>query len=516
MFAADLARMYIRYAERHGWNVTVLDETTSDLGGYKDATLSISEQGRRRRRCLVAAEVRGRRAPRAAGSGHRVAGPRAHVGGRRARLPRTRGSRGSPDRRVRSAHRRLPVVGQGRPGRQHHRLGGAHHPPAHRHRRHLPERTLAAAEQGPRHAGARRPAAVARRGAGARPTRRPTGPARSAPSTAASGSAPTTSRRTGSPITGSTSRRTTSTRCSTATSTRCSTRWPPPTSSPGCSRHDPPAPGDRRRRGGAGRGGSRIAAHRRRTPGRPRGGHRPGSAGARRRLAQTSSTGTTDLVARARQAGPAATPHRHRGVRPGDCARRSRRVHPATGNRIDAGMGARATSCRNARSSSTCARAPVRSHWHCRSTGPTPASSPSTTPRTRSTTPGETSPGRRSNWSAPTSPTPGLLPELDGGVDLVVANPPYIPDGATLEPEVAEHDPPHALFGGPDGMTVIDAIVELAARWLRAGGRCAVEHDDTTSARTVDAFTRAARFGDVTARHDLTGRPRFVTATRRR
>ncbi|HEU0190242.1 MAG TPA: PCRF domain-containing protein, partial [Mycobacterium sp.] len=45
LFAADLARMYIRYAERHGWNVTVLDETTSDLGGYKDATLSIAGKG---------------------------------------------------------------------------------------------------------------------------------------------------------------------------------------------------------------------------------------------------------------------------------------------------------------------------------------------------------------------------------------------------------------------------------------------------------------------------------------
>ncbi len=42
LFAADLARMYIRYAERHGWTVTVLDETTSDLGGYKDATLTIA------------------------------------------------------------------------------------------------------------------------------------------------------------------------------------------------------------------------------------------------------------------------------------------------------------------------------------------------------------------------------------------------------------------------------------------------------------------------------------------
>jgi peptide chain release factor 1 len=45
LFAADLARMYIRYAERHGWNVTILDETTSDLGGYKDATLSIRSKG---------------------------------------------------------------------------------------------------------------------------------------------------------------------------------------------------------------------------------------------------------------------------------------------------------------------------------------------------------------------------------------------------------------------------------------------------------------------------------------
>src|ERR1700759_4622750 len=44
LFAADLARMYIRYAERHGWSVTGLDATTSDLGGYKDATLTISNR----------------------------------------------------------------------------------------------------------------------------------------------------------------------------------------------------------------------------------------------------------------------------------------------------------------------------------------------------------------------------------------------------------------------------------------------------------------------------------------
>jgi release factor glutamine methyltransferase len=109
---------------------------------------------------------------------------------------------------------------------------------------------------------------------------------------------------------------------------------------------------------------------------------------------------------------------------------------------------------------------------------------------------------------------PGLLSELDGTVDLLVANPPYIPAGAQLEPEVAQHDPPHALFGGDDGMAVVDHIVGLAARLLRSGGFCAVEHDDTTSDRTVEAFTRTGQFVNVTARQDLTGRPRFVTAVR--
>lgn len=108
----------------------------------------------------------------------------------------------------------------------------------------------------------------------------------------------------------------------------------------------------------------------------------------------------------------------------------------------------------------------------------------------------------------------GLRPELDGRVDLVVANPPYIPAGAQLEPEVAQHDPSHALFGGPDGMAVIGPIVGLAARWLRPGGRCAVEHDDTTSAQTVAAFTGSGAFTDVTPHRDLAGRPRFVTAVR--
>ncbi|MCG5430696.1 peptide chain release factor N(5)-glutamine methyltransferase [Mycobacterium sp. MYCO198283] len=109
---------------------------------------------------------------------------------------------------------------------------------------------------------------------------------------------------------------------------------------------------------------------------------------------------------------------------------------------------------------------------------------------------------------------PGLLAELDAAVDLLVANPPYVPDATPLEPEVAGHDPAHALFGGPDGMRVITAIAEQAARWLRPGGRFAVEHDDTTSAQTVQVLARTGAFVDVTPRDDWTGRPRFVTATR--
>ena len=106
----------------------------------------------------------------------------------------------------------------------------------------------------------------------------------------------------------------------------------------------------------------------------------------------------------------------------------------------------------------------------------------------------------------------GLLAELIGSVDLVVANPPYIPIGTALEPEVARHDPAHALFAGADGMSVIEPLVGRAADWLKPGGLLAVEHDDTTSEATARIMIRAGVFGDITAHRDLTGRPRFVTA----
>jgi release factor glutamine methyltransferase len=61
---------------------------------------------------------------------------------------------------------------------------------------------------------------------------------------------------------------------------------------------------------------------------------------------------------------------------------------------------------------------------------------------------------------------------------------------------------------------VIPAVVALAGRWLRPGGLFAVEHDDTTSAATIESIKGTGFFEDIVARKDLTGRPRFVTARR--
>ncbi len=109
---------------------------------------------------------------------------------------------------------------------------------------------------------------------------------------------------------------------------------------------------------------------------------------------------------------------------------------------------------------------------------------------------------------------PGLLTDVRGSVDLVVSNPPYIPAGAVLDPEVADHDPAHALFGGADGMAVITPIARLAAGWLKPGGLFGVEHDDTTSDQTVETICNTKLFTAITPHRDLAGRPRFVTACR--
>ncbi|HJC30022.1 MAG TPA: peptide chain release factor N(5)-glutamine methyltransferase [Candidatus Dietzia intestinipullorum] len=109
---------------------------------------------------------------------------------------------------------------------------------------------------------------------------------------------------------------------------------------------------------------------------------------------------------------------------------------------------------------------------------------------------------------------PDLLAELRGTVTAVVSNPPYIPETDLLPPEVSGHEPPSALFGGPDGLAVIRPLLEVAADLLAPGGRLAIEHDDSTGVAVAALVTAQGRFGTVERHTDLAGRPRFVTATR--
>ncbi|MFZ1287202.1 MAG: HemK family protein methyltransferase, partial [Candidatus Phosphoribacter sp.] len=70
--------------------------------------------------------------------------------------------------------------------------------------------------------------------------------------------------------------------------------------------------------------------------------------------------------------------------------------------------------------------------------------------------------------------------ELVGSVDVVTCNPPYIPDGQVpVDPEVRDHDPALALYGGSaDGLAIPVAMAGRAARLLRPGGTLAIEHAD--------------------------------------
>jgi release factor glutamine methyltransferase len=108
------------------------------------------------------------------------------------------------------------------------------------------------------------------------------------------------------------------------------------------------------------------------------------------------------------------------------------------------------------------------------------------------------------------------LPELDGSVDVVVSNPPYIPAGARIrDPEVAQHDPAIALWGGgADGLDVMRAIVTRAGELLRPGGFVVLEHADVQGSQLVTVLERESGFVEVADHRDLAGRDRFTTARR--
>ncbi len=106
------------------------------------------------------------------------------------------------------------------------------------------------------------------------------------------------------------------------------------------------------------------------------------------------------------------------------------------------------------------------------------------------------------------------LPELDGAVDVLVSNPPYIPDDAIpRDPEVRLHDPAAALYGGPDGLDVVRSLSLRALALVRPGGALVIEHGELQGAE-LRALLEADGWRATATHRDLLGRDRATTALR--
>ncbi len=104
--------------------------------------------------------------------------------------------------------------------------------------------------------------------------------------------------------------------------------------------------------------------------------------------------------------------------------------------------------------------------------------------------------------------------DLDGQVDVVTCNPPYVPleSWESVAPEARDHDPHLALFSGDDGLDAIRVLEARAARLLRPGGVLGVEHADAQGDSAPAVFAASGRWVEVRDHLDLAGGPRFVTA----
>ncbi len=104
--------------------------------------------------------------------------------------------------------------------------------------------------------------------------------------------------------------------------------------------------------------------------------------------------------------------------------------------------------------------------------------------------------------------------DLDGTVDVVLCNPPYIPLDAydSVALEARDHDPGLALWSGDDGLEAVRVLEQVAARLLRPGGGLGVEHADVQGESVPAILAAAGRWTDVRDHPDLAGRPRYTTA----
>jgi release factor glutamine methyltransferase len=97
--------------------------------------------------------------------------------------------------------------------------------------------------------------------------------------------------------------------------------------------------------------------------------------------------------------------------------------------------------------------------------------------------------------------------------DVVIANPPYVPDSQELPRDVAEHEPSIALFGGPTGLDIPGRFIDTAARLLKPGGFFALEHTEDQAPALKELLSE--NFKDILCHLDLTARPRYTTAVRK-
>jgi release factor glutamine methyltransferase len=106
--------------------------------------------------------------------------------------------------------------------------------------------------------------------------------------------------------------------------------------------------------------------------------------------------------------------------------------------------------------------------------------------------------------------------DLEGEADVVVSNPPYIPVGAVpVDPEVRDHDPAVALYGGSvDGLAIPLAVAARACVLLRPGGVLVMEHADTQGESLPRALRATGEWVEVADHADLSGRPRTTVAVR--
>ncbi|MGO1182578.1 MAG: N5-glutamine methyltransferase family protein [Micrococcaceae bacterium] len=113
---------------------------------------------------------------------------------------------------------------------------------------------------------------------------------------------------------------------------------------------------------------------------------------------------------------------------------------------------------------------------------------------------------------------PETIPALHcllGSADVVVSNPPYVPEDQPVTQQEAQADPALALYGGSgDGTRIPLQIAASAARLLRPGGLFMMEHDETHGSLLVDTLDSTGSWREVTVHHDLADRPRFLSAVR--